>query len=41
MLSKETYKSIEKFIQEYLNSSKKKSPAMIWAIAKLIESITF
>lgn len=41
MISKGTRDSVEKFIQEYFSSNKKKSPAMIWAIAKLIRSITF
>ena len=41
MISKETHCSIEKFINEYFSSNKKKSPAMIWAIAKLIHTITF
>lgn len=41
MLGKETRDSIEKFINEYFSSNKKKSPAMIWAIAKLIRSIAF
>ncbi len=41
MMGKETRDSIEKFINEYFNSNKKKSPAMIWAIAKLIRSIAF
>lgn len=37
MLSKETHDSIEKFINDYFNSNKRKSPAMILAIAKLIQ----